>query len=111
MIWNDIACIVFTCVTMNHLGLVSAIEKILGFPLAVVNCPKCIVFWMVFAYSLNAANGVLLSLAISFLASYVAIWLELVEGLIDQLYLGIYEKIITANTPDTSAADAERCNT
>ena len=32
MEWSDIACIVFVCVTANHLGLVKAVEEKIGFP-------------------------------------------------------------------------------
>ena len=40
------------------------------------------------------------------LASYTAIWLELLEGFIDTLYLKLYETIYT--TPnDTTAADTD----
>ena len=43
-------------------------------------------------------------LAISSLASYAAIWIELFEGYIDTLYKKLYDKIYpTANTTDANA--------
>ena len=104
----DIASIVFVCVTANHLGLVGAIERIIGLPLPIVNCPKCLTWWSVTIYGLfvgdmNFGN----MLAISFFASYMAIWLELFEGYIDTLYLKVYEKITATNSHDTASANTD----
>jgi hypothetical protein len=46
-------------------------------------------------------------LAISFLTSYIAIWLELLEGFIDTLYLKLYEQIYPNPTDDTTSADPD----
>lgn len=112
MYWIDIVSIVFASVTVNHLGLVKAVEKAVGVILPVVNCPKCLTFWMTLTYCCHEATTyrmVITSLAISFLASYVAIWLELIEAYIDTLYLSIYGKITTAdnNYEDTAGANGE----
>ena len=93
MNWIDIASIVFVCVTMNHLGLVKAIEDIAQRELKVVNCPKCLSFWGVLAYTIITSRKLIPSLAISFLASYIAIWIELFEGVIDNIYNKVYDKI------------------
>jgi len=110
MEWLDIASIVFVCVTMNHLGLIGAIEGVIRHRIPIVNCPKCLSFWTTMVYGCYgiARNGtqVMSVLAISFLASYAAIWLELAEGFIDTLYMKLYGKIYTTST-DTSASDAE----
>ena len=45
-------------------------------------------------------------LAVSFLASYSAPWLELFEGFIDTIYLMFYEKIYNTNA-DTPASDTD----
>lgn len=91
--WTDIAAIVFICVTMNHLGLVKAIEDTIGRRIKIVDCVKCSTFWCVLVYSAISSRQVISSLAISFLASYTAIWFELFEGFIDTLYMKLYEKI------------------
>lgn len=108
--WIDIACIVFVCVTANHLGLVSAIESVLKVRLPIVNCVKCLTFWATVAYGLicagSAACGEMVTvLAISFLASYMAIWLELFEGYVDSLYVRMYEKIYGTDSDDATASD------
>ena len=104
--WIDIAAIVFICVTANHLGLISAIESAIHRKLWIVDCQKCASFWCVFAYSVIFLRHVIPSLAISFLASYTSIWLELFEGFIDSLYMKLYEKIYPNPTDDTlTAAD------
>lgn len=125
MHWTDIAVIVFASVTANHLGLIGA--AIAAFfkkrrRLPVVSCPKCLTFWSVMAYGLAclltgdaaglSGDGAIATLpsalprlaAISLLCSYFAIWLELLEGLIDKLYDHIYAKIYP--TADTAADDA-----
>lgn len=107
MMWIDIAGIVFVCVTANHLGLVEKIEEIIG-KLPIIDCPKCFSFWCVCAYTLFVSHEVITSLAISFLCSYVALWLELLEAYIDNIYMKIYEKIYTtANDKVTSDSDGD----
>ena len=110
MEWIDIASIVFICVTANHLGLISAVEKVIGIRLPIINCPKCLTFWMTFCfccYNISTYGTILLVLAVSFLSSYAAIWLELFEGFIDTLYLKLYGKIATTNSHDTVASDSD----
>ena len=110
MMWIDIASIVFVCVTANHLGLVKAIEESTERDLAVVNCPKCSSFWSTLAYTIFVTHEPISSLAISFLASYIAIWLELLEGYIDILYLRLYDKIYPTSD-NTVAASPDKGNT
>lgn len=112
MEWIDIAAVVFASVTVNHLGLIAAIEGVVHHKLPILNCPKCLAFWSTFAYGVSG-DGLTLAalpsvlprlLAISILCAYLAVWLELAEGFIDTLYLKLYEQIFsTADTPDTHA--------
>jgi len=98
MDWMDIAAIVFVCTAVNHLGLIAAIERVIRHRLPVVNCPKCLTCWSVFAYGIATApyvspQIVARLLAISLLCSYLAIWLELLMYAIDTLYNRIYGTI------------------
>ena len=102
----DIASIVFVCVTMNHLGLIKAIEDRFCCKLEILNCPKCSSFWCVFVYSVICLRQFISPLAISFLSCYIAIWLELIEGYIDTLYLKLYGKITAENNDDKVASDS-----
>ena len=113
MNWTDIACIVFACTTVNHLGLIIAIEGVIRRRLWVIDCPKCLTFWCVLAYGLSgdgfSANPSCLArlLAISFLAAYTAVWLELIEGLTDKLYDYVYKQIYpTDDTADDDTSGA-----
>lgn len=107
----DIAAAVFASVTVNHLGLIAAIERVIHHQLPILNCPKCLSFWSTFAYGVSG-DGVMAALpselprllAISILCAYLAIWLELLEGYIDTLYNKLYEQIYP--TADTTGADA-----
>ena len=95
--WTDIAGVVFVCVTANHLGFIKAVEQVMGGQVPIVNCVKCFSFWTALAYMLITTHDIVLSPTIAFLASYTAIWVELLEGYIDTLYTKCYEKIY----PDT----------
>lgn len=112
--WSDIAGIVFTCVTMNHLGLIDKIEEVTGKELPIINCPKCGSFWFSLLFLLGKSEEIMgefpIILAVSFLAAYSAIWLELTEGFIDKLYLWLYEKIYDT-AADAPSADTERDHT
>jgi hypothetical protein len=110
MMWIDIASIVFACVTMNHLGLISAIEDVTHRKLWIVNCPKCSTFWSALVYTTISTHDVITSLAISFLASYIALWLELLEGFVDTLYLKLYGKITSADNDNEIAASSDGGN-
>lgn len=113
MNWIDIVSIVFVCVTANHLGLIEAIQTVTQRNhLPIISCPKCFTFWSVLAYGLWSVgfSDIPYMLAISFLTSYAALWLELLEGYVDTLYLKAYEKITTASDDDAVAADADDGN-
>ena len=114
MDWMGIAAVVFFGVTVNHLGLIAAVERVVRHRLPILNCPKCLTFWSVLAYGLSG-DGLLAALpsflprliAISILCSYLAVWIELSEGLIDKLYDYVYRKIY----PTADTADADQAGT
>ena len=108
----DIASIVFVCVTANHLGLVGKLEEIMG-ELPIINCPKCFTFWSTLVCGLRYVgfSDLPMVLAVSFLASYIALWLELLEGYIDTLYLKLYGKITEADNDNEATTSADDGNT
>ena len=110
MVWSDIAGIVLVCVTMNHLGLRSAVEGVIKCKLRIVNCPKCATFWSVLVYMAIVNQDAITTLAVSLLASYAALWVELLEGFIDTIYLKLYGKITTADNDNAATADADNGN-
>lgn len=111
MEWNEVAMIVFSCVTANHLGLVAAIEGVIRHRLPIVNCGRCFSFWSVMIYGcltsihlfgdIHEMVGIV---AASFLSAYAATWLQLLFAFIDKQYNRIYGKIYpTADTADDGA--------
>ena len=110
----DIAGIVFVCTAANHIGPIPDIEAFLRRKLPVVGCIKCLTFWSVLVYGLSCCGTVAAAieaaprlLAISFLCAWASIWLDLFMGIIDHLYLIIYEQIYSATNPaDTDALSA-----
>lgn len=109
----DIVGIVFVCTAANHIGPIPDIEAFLRRKLPVVGCIKCLTFWSVLVYGLVCCGTVAAAieaaprlLAISFLCAWASIWLDLFIGIIDHLYLIIYEQIYpTTDTPDSDALD------
>jgi len=118
MAWSDIAWIVVACTSANHLGLIAAVERVLHRRLPVVNCPKCLTFWSTLAYLLACLltgddaplrGGLIVAhlpavprmLAVSFLAAYSALWLELIMYFIDTIYNSIYDQISKDNREET----------
>lgn len=98
MDWRDIACIVFACTAVNHLGLIDAIQTVTKCNrLPIISCPKCLTCWSVMAYGCLCCDTIATAIeevprlfAISLLCSYIAIWLELFMYAIDTLYHIIY---------------------
>ena len=84
--------IMIICVMANHMGLISAVENIIGRKLPVINCCKCSTFWFSVIYLIVEAQNIIVALAVSFIAAYLAVWLELLIGLLDRQYDNIYEK-------------------
>lgn len=101
----DIASIVFICTAANHLGLIQAIQTVAKCnQLPIVSCVKCFSFWAVLCYCLVGGSGVITSFSISFLCAWSAIWLDLFMGMIDYLYIKVYEQIYpTTDETDTDA--------
>ncbi len=115
MDWIDIACVVIACTAANQLGLISAMEDVIGKRIPILNCSKCASFWSVLIYgcyhiSAYGTCSIVTVLAISFLCAYSAIWLELIMGIVDYYYNKVYGKIYTtsdnAATSDTDASDS-----
>ena len=126
MNWLDVLMIVFSATAANHLGLVAAAESVVRHRLPVLNCPKCAAFWLVLAYGFGCEiyfttthhfvdvndmvsyhfEHILEMVAAAFLSAWSAIWLDLLMGIIDQLYTKLYDTIYsTTDTPDTDALD------
>jgi uncharacterized membrane protein YkvI len=95
---KDVAMLVFTAVMINHLGLIEAVEKVIKHEIPIVNCCKCLSFWLVLAYMLINGYSVINSVATSFLCALAATWFELLLGVIDHYYMKIYENFYTKTT-------------
>ena len=111
----DIAGIVFACTAANHLGLIPAIESFIKRRIPVVGCIKCLTFWSVLVYGIAEANSSFFTLhssftllAISFLSAWASIWLDLFMGIIDYLYIKVYESFYpTTDKTDTDALSSD----
>ena len=101
------AAMVLTCsVLFIGMGLSGEIQRIVGISWRILNCPKCLTFWSTLAVLLLGRHQVLPSVAVSFLASYAAMWLTLVLDAASVKYNRLYEKI--TQTPGTGKDPGER---
>lgn len=106
---KDVAMLVFAAVMINHLGLIEAVEKIIKRKIPIVNCCKCLSFWLVLAYMLFNGFNVINSVATSFLCAWAATWIELLFGIIDYYFCKVYENFYpkTTNAEDTEKEVSE----
>ena len=96
MDWWGVVAIVLSCVMAIHMGLIDAILKTCkmdGMEIPIIRCPKCLSFHCVLWFLIITGHKVIYGLAAAFLASYVAIWLDLLFGLIDCAYEDLYNRI------------------
>ena len=107
MPWVDVVLVMVVAVLANHMGLIEAIENIVHRKLLVLNCSKCLTFWLsIICCSLESVQWTL-ALATSFTAAYTATWLELFFGFLSKQYEKIYYKIYPEAEAGTSAANSE----
>lgn len=109
--WRDICLLTLSCVLANHMGLISAVEEVIKRKLPIIDCVKCSSFWSVLIFCLFSGLDVITSVAISFFSSYIAIWLELFFGFIDncyeKIYNAIYKDSATSTQTDSDYKDTE----
>lgn len=106
---REAALITVSAVLFVQMGLSSAIQETLHFRSRIASCPKCATFWSVLAYSILARNGIIASVAASFICAYVAQWLALLYDALAILYNSIYESINEPqDTPEDAGPDTEQ---
>jgi len=104
---EDIGLLILSCVLINHMGLISAIEEVINKRLPIVNCIKCLTFWSVLIFCLLSKSDIIISIPISFLSAYIAIWLELFFGYIDTCYEKIYNSIYKDSETQTQTGSRD----
>ena len=108
---REAALLTVSCVLFIQMGLSHAIQERIGIRSEILSCPRCCTFWSVLVYMLCSGSGFILSVAVSFLSSYSALWLSLIYDALAKLYNSFYEAITettdTAPDSETSADDAE----
>lgn len=104
---KEVALVTVSCVLFIQMGLASEIQKRIRFRLTILSCPKCATFWSVLAYLLIGGNGIILSVATSFISAYSALWLSLLYDILAKIYNVCYEAITeTDDTPTDAQAGA-----
>lgn len=104
---SEVVAITFSCVMFIHLGLVDAVLGVYGIEdrVPIVTCPKCLTFWSVLCFQTFTGHNIIMSVAIAFLACYVAIWFDLFLGYMDMLYEEFYHRISGENATEIHHKD------
>lgn len=101
----EAALITVSCVLFVQMGLADAFQEAMRIRSRIVSCQKCLSFWVCLAWTIIHGYGLVVSVAVSFIASYCALWLSLLYDCLALIYNQLYEQITQTN--DTST-DAER---
>lgn len=103
---TEVALITVSCVLFVQMGLADAILKAVRIKFS--PCQKCLSFWTCFAWMLWSRHTVVLSVATSFIASYLALWLTLLYDALATLYNYFYEKLTkTDGASEVASSDRD----
>ena len=84
---RGVGLIFLSCCLFIHLGLGKAICKTLRIRFVLFKCVKCLTFWSMITYTLLFTPFQWeLCLAISFIASYLSLWVELALNKLARVY-------------------------
>ena len=106
--WKDAGMLALCCVLFVQMGLSGAIQETLGIQSRVLSCPKCLTFWSTFVLQIFGGQAFLPALAVSFLFSYLSLWVALLYDWLATLYNKTYESITSSATshfPANATAD------
>lgn len=82
----------FSCVMFVHLGLGQTICDLVRKDITVLTCQKCLSFQVVLAYTFIFTHySVEWCFAMAFMASYLALWADLLLYKIARLYEKLYD--------------------
>ena len=106
---TGVGCVVLCCVLFVHMGLGDAVCKTIRRNLFLFHCVKCLTFWTTLVYTLVFTDYVLVEcLAIAFVMSYVALWVDLLFAKISVWYEKWYESVVAKTSKrDTTNGDKE----
>ena len=95
-----------SCVMANHLGLVSAIERVIRHKLPIINCQRCFTFWSTLVYYLLVSHDIVESVFVAFCMALLSLWFDVFLGLLDNLYYTAYEYIYKDTEADEHKNDS-----
>lgn len=93
-------------VMFNHMGLCEAVENVTHYKFRILSCSKCGTFWLTFIALLVEGVPIIESVTMSFVAAYVAMWLELLLAIMAGYYESTYDKISEAEADEAQASSS-----
>lgn len=94
------AMLMVSVVLFNHMELCESIEGVIHYRFKILSCSKCGTFWSALTYLLFTGHNAVTSVAISFMLSYTAIWIELFLGILATRYNEL-SQVYTTETSDS----------
>lgn len=91
-------------VLFNHMGLSAAIEGLIGYKFRILSCSKCCTFWLSLIALLVGGTPIVLSVTLSFVLSYAALWLDLLLAIMARSYESTYDKVSEAPSDHSAAS-------
>ena len=89
----EVALLIISCVLFIQMGLSDTIQNIIKVNPVILSCPKCLTFWSVLLYCAINGYNIIISIATSFISSYIALWLVLLYDILAIKYNKCYESI------------------
>jgi len=90
--------VTISCVLFVNMGLSEAIQNLLHLKLRILSCPKCLTMWTCLAIFLLHRYDLVESIAVSFICSYLSLWLTLIYDGLSALYNNMYELFTETDT-------------
>ena len=88
--WKEAAMIMVSAVLFIQMGLSEAVQEKLHFRCKILSCYKCLNFWLSLIYLGVKGYDFLAVIAVSFLFSYLALWLALLYDIAADFYNSTY---------------------
>ena len=96
------------CVLFVNMGLSDALQDFFGLHIAVLSCVKCLTFWCILVYLICVGARFYQVVSVSFIYSYLALWLDIGLSALNKIYNEQYKQILSAESSGKSKGSNRR---
>lgn len=106
--WGIVCVLISSCLFI-HLGMGETIEKTIRIRFVLFRCVKCLTFWSVLGYSLLVEQfSVVVSICVSFVCAYAALWIDLLLVKLSSVYEKLSENVVAEESESVSATNRDQ---